>query len=64
MLSCFWEEDESLCSILDREGKDVYLYDGHFPARLQRKLSRKKLRELSWNFSFALSSLGIKQFCA
>lgn len=60
MLSCFWEEDESLCSILNGEGKGVYLYDGHFPVRLQRKLSRKKLREFSWYFSLALSSLGIK----
>lgn len=60
MLSCFWEEDESLCSVLNKDGQGIYLWDGHFPVRIQKKLSRKKLRELSLNFAFALSSLGVK----
>lgn len=66
MLSCFWEENESMCSILDRDGGSIFLWDGHFPTLsflpgMQRKFSRKKVRRLSYDFASALTLLpGIK----
>src|SRR3989344_3540384 len=57
---CFNEDSENVCSILNRDGGSICLWDGHFPLRLQKKLSRKKLRLLSYDFSSALADLGIK----
>ncbi len=57
---CFSEYDENVCSILNRDGGSICLWDGHFPLGLQRKLSRKKLRQLSYDFASALIDLDIK----
>lgn len=63
MFSC-WEIDETLCSVLERKGfwdnrKTVlWFWDGHFPLRYQRKVSKKKLRESSYAFASYL----IKKF--
>lgn len=60
MFSCLNEKDESLCSVLEHDGGYLSLWDGYFPVRMQQKCSRKKLRELSYDFASALAALGAK----
>jgi long-chain acyl-CoA synthetase len=63
MLSC-WEPNDTLCSSLERRDfwddrkTALWFWDGHYPLRYQRKVTKKELRESSYAFASSL----IKKF--
>lgn len=63
-----WEIDKTLCSVLERQGfwNDrktlIWFWDGNFPLRYQRKISKKELRKSSYAFaSFLIKKFGVRR---
>lgn len=67
MIFC-WESGDTLCSVLEYKGfwddrkTALWFWDGHFPLRCQRKISKKELRKSSYAFaSVLIKKFGVKR---